>query len=50
MTPFDNVYEQYLKVPDLFQDKLHEIYALGLHELALKITTDEKKKLLYKLL
>lgn len=50
MTPFDNVYEQYLKVPEMFQDKLHEIYAIGMQELAQKNTTEEKEKHLYKLI
>lgn len=50
MTPFNNIYEQYLKVPEMFQDKLHEIYAIGMQELAQKNTTEEKEKHLSKLI
>jgi predicted O-linked N-acetylglucosamine transferase (SPINDLY family) len=50
MTPFDNIYEQYLKVPEIFQDKLNDIYNLGMQELSQKKTTEEKEKVLYKLI
>ena len=50
MTPFDNLYEQYLKMPELFQDKKNELHGLGMQELVQKPTNDEKEKHLYKLL
>lgn len=50
MTPFDNIYEQYLKLPEMFQDKLNDIYNLGMQELSQKGTTEEKEKILYKLI